>query len=353
MSTLVTRAGKGSPLTHNEVDANFNNLNTDKIQSGNTVAALTITSATINGGSISGITDLAVADGGTGASTLTGVLKGNGTAAFTAATLGTDYSGGTSALGTGIIKSTTTTGALTIAVAADFPTLNQNTTGTASNVTGTVAIANGGTGQTTAADAFNALDPMTTTGDMIYASAANTAARLGVGSTGQVLTVAGGVPTWTAPAGGGKVLQVVSTTKIDVFSTSGTYNTWIDITGLSVSITPTSATSKVLVLFQTMGASTSNGWVRLVRGSTAISVGTTSGSRQAVSSGNMTTGNAAIQLQDSGVFLDSPATTSATTYKIQVITDTGTFYINQSQSDADNVYRGRGVSSITVMEIAA
>jgi hypothetical protein len=151
----------------------------------------------------------------------------------------------------------------------------------------------------------------------------------------------------------GTVKQVVSTTKVDVFSTSGTYNSWIDITGLSVSITPTSATSKVLVLFQTMGASTSNGWVRLVRDSTAISVGTTSGSRQAVSSGNMTTGNAAIQIQDSGVYLDSPATTSATTYKVQVITDTGTFYINQSTSDADNVYRGRGVSSITVMEIAA
>ena len=69
MSTIVTRAGKGSALTHNEVDANFNNLNTDKIQSGNTVSALTITAATINGGTITGITDIAVADGGTGAST--------------------------------------------------------------------------------------------------------------------------------------------------------------------------------------------------------------------------------------------------------------------------------------------
>jgi hypothetical protein len=55
MSTLVTRAGKGSPLTHNEVDANFNNLNTDKIQSGNTVAALTITSATIVDLAVTGI----------------------------------------------------------------------------------------------------------------------------------------------------------------------------------------------------------------------------------------------------------------------------------------------------------
>jgi hypothetical protein len=147
-------------------------------------------------------------------------------------------------------------------------------------------------------------------------------------------------------------IQVASTAKTDVFSTSGTYNTWIDVTGLTVTITPSNASNKILVFFQIMGASTSNGWVRLVRDSTAIYVGTTAGSRQGVSSGNLTTGNAAIQIQDSGVFLDSPATTSATTYKIQVITDTGTFYVNQSTSDADNVYRGRGVSSITVQEIA-
>lgn len=54
-----------------------------------------------------------------------------------------------SGLATGILKNTTTTGVPSIAVAGDFPTLNQNTTGTASNVTGTVAVANGGTGQTT------------------------------------------------------------------------------------------------------------------------------------------------------------------------------------------------------------
>ncbi len=56
MSTIVTRAGKGSPLTHTEVDANFTNLNTDKIESGNTVASLIITSADINGGTIDGTT---------------------------------------------------------------------------------------------------------------------------------------------------------------------------------------------------------------------------------------------------------------------------------------------------------
>lgn len=70
--------------------------------------------------------------------TITGLLKGNGTA-ISAATAGTDYSAGTSALGTGILKSTTSTGALSIAVAGDFPTLNQNTTGTAAGFTGSLA----------------------------------------------------------------------------------------------------------------------------------------------------------------------------------------------------------------------
>lgn len=60
----------------------------------------TMTAAKITGGSITGITDLAVADGGTGASTLTGVLKGNGTSAFTAATAGTDFVAPGGALGT-------------------------------------------------------------------------------------------------------------------------------------------------------------------------------------------------------------------------------------------------------------
>jgi len=66
MSTLVTRAGKGSPLTHNEVDANFNNLNTDKIQSGNTVAALTITSASVVDLAVTGITSFDGAQGTAG-----------------------------------------------------------------------------------------------------------------------------------------------------------------------------------------------------------------------------------------------------------------------------------------------
>ena len=152
-----------------------------------TVTSVSVTSANGFAGTSSGGATPAL----TLTTSITGVLKGNGTA-ISAATSGTDYSAGTSALTTGILKSTTTTGALSIAVAADFPTLNQNTTGTAANVTGTVASANGGTGFTTYA-----------TGDIIYASATNTLSKLTAGTNGYVLTLASGVPTWAASTGGG------------------------------------------------------------------------------------------------------------------------------------------------------
>ena len=90
-------------------------------------------------------------------------------------------------------------------VAADIPTLNQNTTGTASNVTGTVAIANGGTGQTTAVAAFDALSPTTTKGDLIVSNGTDNV-RLAVGTDAYVLTAdsttASGIK-WAAASGGG------------------------------------------------------------------------------------------------------------------------------------------------------
>jgi hypothetical protein len=68
---------------------------------------------------------------------------------------------------------------------------------------GTLAIANGGTGQTTAAAGFNALSPVTTTGDLIVGNGTNSSTRLGIGSTSQVLTVVGGTAAWATPASGG------------------------------------------------------------------------------------------------------------------------------------------------------
>jgi hypothetical protein len=100
MSTLVTRAGKGSPLTHNEVDANFNNLNTDKIQSGNTVAALTITSASVVDLAVTGIVSFDASQGtagqvltsaGTGATPTWATASGGGQYFGTAATKAIAY----------------------------------------------------------------------------------------------------------------------------------------------------------------------------------------------------------------------------------------------------------------------
>ena len=90
-----------------------------------TVTSVSVTSANGLAGSVATSTTTPAI---TFSTNVNGMVKGNGTA-FSAATSGTDYAPGTSSLGTGILKSTTSTGALSIAVAADFPTLNQNTTG--------------------------------------------------------------------------------------------------------------------------------------------------------------------------------------------------------------------------------
>lgn len=163
---------------------------------GTGVTAVSVASANGFTGSSSG--------GSTPALTLTtsisGVLKGNGTA-ISSATVGSDYSVGTGSLSTGILKSTTSTGALSIAVAGDFPTLNQNTSGSAASLSATLALGSGGTGQTTKAAAFDALSPMTTGGDLIYGGSSGTGTRLANGTAGQVLKSNGTTlaPSWTTP----------------------------------------------------------------------------------------------------------------------------------------------------------
>jgi hypothetical protein len=202
-----------------------------------------------------------------------------------------------------------------------------------------------------------ALNPSTTLGDIEYRSAtANTNTRLGIGTSGQVLTVSGGVPAWANATGGGKVLQVVSTLKTDTFSAAS--NSLVDITGYSVSITPTSATSKILVLVNLNGNGTngSNGAVfALLRGSTDIAAPSSPGSRDA-GFGNIYINDAAQMGSTSITVLDTPATTSALTYKVQgqnTGTSSGSFYINRTVQDANDNNHSRTCSSITVMEIGA
>jgi len=159
---------------------------------------------------------------------------------------------------------------------------------------------------------------------------------------------------WAAVGAGGKILQVVSTTKTDTFTTtSGTY---VDITGMSVSITPSSATSKVLVMVSLQGMGdplNENGFVQLVRDSTAICIGDADGSRQRASVVMYDDNGTAIESYTIN-YLDSPSTTSATTYKLQAIAYGGsTAYVNRSENDGNTAARGRTASTITVMEVSA
>jgi hypothetical protein len=154
----------------------------------------------------------------------------------------------------------------------------------------------------------------------------------------------------------GSVLQVQSTTLSTSF-TSGTQGSWLNITGLSVNITPSSTSSLILVRYVVAGAlyrPSQNGVdLRCVRNSTAIGVGGASGSLNQIGS---TSAIASTDSQQTACweYLDSPASTSAQTYQVQVWQDTGgnPFYINRATTTS-NPASGASVSTITVMEIAA
>jgi len=172
-------------------------------------------------------------------------------------------------------------------------------------------------------DTTGMTNPMTTTGDTIYSSPGSTPVRLGIGSTGQVLTVAGGVPSWASAGGGGKVLQVVNS--VTTTATTIATTTMTD-TGLSASITPSSASSKVLVLLSqnlelNRASFAAAAGIRILRGATAIATynGYKALSMYADGSGTTTTVANTIT---SPHYLDSPATTSSTTYKTQGNVDT-------------------------------
>jgi hypothetical protein len=152
----------------------------------------------------------------------------------------------------------------------------------------------------------------------------------------------------------GSVLQVASTAKTDTFTTTSSAS-FVEVTGLSVSITPTSTSSKILIIAGvSLGAQAGlyAAMPRLARNGTAIFLSDAAGSRIRAAAmfevGNACTFPVAIN------FLDSPNTTSATTYSIQLITNTGgqPARVNASAEDRDASNWSRSVSSITVMEIA-
>lgn len=157
----------------------------------------------------------------------------------------------------------------------------------------------------------------------------------------------------------GSILQVVQGSKTDTFTSNST-STFVDI-GLSVAITPSSSSSKVLIVYRVCTSVVAGGYacsLILVRGSTNIALGDADSNRTRVttmaqsSSASAAGYNVFYQTAD---FLDSPNTTSATTYKVTARgwnSQAGNFYINRSEADSDSANFVRGISTITAMEIA-
>ena len=156
---------------------------------------------------------------------------------------------------------------------------------------------------------------------------------------------------------GGKILQVVSTTKTDTFTASVSAGAGTLVTGLTATITPTSNTSKILVLASVTGNQQNRNsfHAALERGGTLIGVGASASNRTVVGAMNysaVTDQGANLSL----VFVDSPASTSALTYGVQIRNadpSTRTVYVNRSESDPDTAAGWRSSSTITVMEVSA
>ena len=182
--------------------------------------------------------------------TISGIVKGNGANALTAAVAGTDYQSAQSV--TGIVKSSGTTRSAAIAgtdyispygnttqnyilaspngssgtptfralVAGDVPTLNQNTSGTAAGLSATLIATSGGTGQS----AY-------TIGDILYASTTTALSKLTAGTSGYVLTSggAGVAPSWTAVSAGGSSLPTQTSNSGKFLTTDGSNASWVTV----------------------------------------------------------------------------------------------------------------------------
>ena len=216
-------------------------------------------------------------------------------------------------------------------------------------VTGTVQSANVADDAVTLAKMASGTD-----GNVITYDASGNPAVVATGTSGHFLKSqgSGSVPVFAA-AGGGKVLQVVSTNKTNTFTSTST--SFVDVTGLTLNITPAATSSKILVIVNVAhsdGADRS--YVRLMRDSTAIAIGDAASNRPRVS-GGATHAMTTYSIYNTAFnYLDSPSSTSAIAYHIETRSLGDTLYINRSEADRDVAdYEPRAASTITAIEIGA
>jgi hypothetical protein len=217
-------------------------------------------------------------------------------------------------------------------------------------------------GATTGTGVFTLESPATNTDrTLVLPDEAGTVLTTVSGLTAGNLT--GSVPASAMPSG--SVLQVVQSIKTDSMA-AAPGALWADVPGqggvgaFSATITPSSASSKILIMVDVKGAGINDYSImrtRLLRGSTPIYVGDAAGSRpQSLSQFYIASGGAPFHMaQIGGTFLDSPATTGSTTYKLQFGADSSTnvVFISRTQSDRNAAnYDARVAASIILMEIA-
>jgi hypothetical protein len=194
---------------------------------------------------------------------------------------------------------------------------------------------------------------MTAAGDILYASGANTLAKLAKGSDDDVLTLASGVPSWAASAAGGKVGQVQYTQITDTESTTST--SYVAIPTLEVAITPSAATSKILIQgYLAVGfGNSAHCLFQLFRDTTQIALGDAAGSRGRDLFGCRSDGAAQSYSAWPMAFswLDSPSSTSALTYSFKWRVNTATVYLGRPYDDTDNSNYNRSPCQIAATEI--
>jgi len=174
-----------------------------------------------------------------------------------------------------------------------------------------------------------------------------------IGTAGQALKVNSGATGYEFGTAGG-ILQVLQAVKTDTQSFSGLSTTFSDISGLSVTITPSSSSSKFLIISSVfIGSGGNPSQSRLMRDSTAIFIGDASSSRTRSTAQYHGTGDNLSGQHHSYSFLDSPASSSAITYKPQLsIGGTATHYVNKLARDNDaQAEDNRLASSFIVMEV--
>lgn len=177
-----------------------------------------------------------------------------------------------------------------------------------------------------------------------------------VNSSGKVSLASGAtgvLPISSMPAG--TVLQVATAYKTDVQAIPSGTSTFADITGLSVTLTPRSSSSKFLCIWSLgigNGTDAATCYIRLNRNGTAIGLADAAGNRTLGSSIYINTAIGGEMIPSTNSFLDAPATSSAVTYKLTASSN-NTSYINRSARDNDGTgYDGRATSSLTILEIA-